>query len=422
MSPRLLAIMGSGETAPTMVKTHRALLDRAGPGVAVLLDTPYGFQENADIVSSRAVEYFQQSVGRPMDVASFRSSEVDTLTRETALAKVRAASYVFAGPGSPTYALGVWRDTSLPDLLAEKLRTGGCVTFASAAALTLGLMTVPVYEIYKVGAVPTWERGLDLLAPAGLRAAVIPHYDNTEGGNHDTRFCYLGERRLQMLERDLPSGAFVLGVDEHTAAVLDLDDRTLAVTGNGCVTVRAGGGSTLFVAGATVGFDEVIAAAMDPGGSEGVRANVTRPSPVAARPAASPTGLLAEADRLDAAFAAALDERDVDGAVAALLELDQAIVDWSRDTLQSDEPDKARAVLRSMVVRLGEIARVGAQDPAATLAPFVDAMLEARDAARAEKDFATADRLRDRLVDAGVEVRDEAGKTTWSLPGGRLLP
>ena len=30
--PRILAIMGSGETAPTMAKVHRALFERLGPG------------------------------------------------------------------------------------------------------------------------------------------------------------------------------------------------------------------------------------------------------------------------------------------------------------------------------------------------------------------------------------------------------
>ena len=39
----------------------------------------------------------------------------------------------------------------------------GALVFASAAALTLGRLTVPVYEIYKVGATPTWAEGLDLL-------------------------------------------------------------------------------------------------------------------------------------------------------------------------------------------------------------------------------------------------------------------
>ena len=41
--PRLLTIMGSGETSPTMVKVHRQLLGRLGPPPvpAVLLDTPF---------------------------------------------------------------------------------------------------------------------------------------------------------------------------------------------------------------------------------------------------------------------------------------------------------------------------------------------------------------------------------------------
>ena len=44
--PRVLAIMGSGETAPTMARVHRELFRRLGPGPtpAALLDTPYGFQ------------------------------------------------------------------------------------------------------------------------------------------------------------------------------------------------------------------------------------------------------------------------------------------------------------------------------------------------------------------------------------------
>jgi hypothetical protein len=51
-----------------------------------------------------------------------------------------------------------------------------------------------------VGAPPYWLDGLDLLRQLGLKVAVIPHYDNTEGGTHDTRFCYLGERRLRLME------------------------------------------------------------------------------------------------------------------------------------------------------------------------------------------------------------------------------
>jgi len=62
--PRILAIMGSGETAPTMVTPHREIVARLGDPTprAVLLDTPYGFQENASEITERAVEYFAHRV------------------------------------------------------------------------------------------------------------------------------------------------------------------------------------------------------------------------------------------------------------------------------------------------------------------------------------------------------------------------
>jgi len=225
--PRILTIMGSGETTPTMARVHRSILDRLGEGSvpAVVLDTPYGFQENADDITDRTVEYFRSTVGAPFSVASFRSADADVLARETALARIRDARLVFTGPGSPSYALRQWAGSEIPRLLADKLAHGGAVTMASAAALTLGRYTIPVYEIYKVGEAPRWLDGLDLLTPLGLAVAVVPHYDNAEGGNHDTRFCYLGERRLRMLESQLPEEVFILGIDGHTALVLDLDAR-----------------------------------------------------------------------------------------------------------------------------------------------------------------------------------------------------
>lgn len=413
--PRFLTVMGSGETAPTMIKVHRRIMEAVGatgPADAVLLDTPYGFQENASDISTKAQEYFRASVGHPISVATWRGADDDTVTRERALAAIADAKYVFAGPGSPTYALAQWAGTPLPQLLADKVRRGGAVTFASAAALTLGAATVPVYEVYKAGAAPSWAQGLDLLAEVGLHVALIPHYDNAEGGHHDTRFCYLGERRLAMLEPDLPDGAWVLGVDEHTALVLDLDAGTASVEGNGTVTIRRDGASAVLPTGTEIGIDE-----LRPG------AGTAAPAPPSEAPAAAAPvtnagiGLAAATERLTAAFDEALADRDPDRAVAAMLELEQAIVEWSADTLQSDESDHARAALRRMVVRLGELATVGAQDPRQVVAPYVEAVLAARVGAREAKQYELADRLRDALVAAGVEVRDAPGGTEWDLGG-----
>ena len=417
--------MGSGETSPTMVTTHRRLVERLGPPPvpAVLLDTPFGFQTNADVLSQRTVAYFRDSVGLDMDVVTWRSAaEASTLAGERSLARLRSARYVFAGPGSPSYALRQWAGSPVPELLAAKLETGGCVTFASAAALTLGALTVPVYEIYKVGENPRWLPGLDLLDAAGLPGvAVIPHYDNAEGGNHDTRYCYLGEPRLAALEQQLDVEGFVLGIDEHTGVILDLDDGTATVVGRGGLTVRQQGHSVVFPTGTTVGTAELRAAGRGSLGPASGTGGVDHHREQGSAPLEGPEGeeataSLAEAVRaVEARFDAAVAARDVDAAVACVLDLDTAIAAWSSDTLQSDQAPVARAALRQMVVRLGELASAGALDPEAVVRPLVEALVEARAAARHAGDWGTADAVRDQLVSAGVELRDTPEGTRWRL-------
>jgi hypothetical protein len=69
---RVLAVIGSGETSPTMVTVHKDLLDRLGTRdpAAVLIQDPYAFQENAADVSARAVAYFAHSVGLAVTVVA----------------------------------------------------------------------------------------------------------------------------------------------------------------------------------------------------------------------------------------------------------------------------------------------------------------------------------------------------------------
>ena len=162
----------------------------------------------------------------------------------------------------PSYALSVWRSSPVPEALTTKLAEGGAVVFSSAAALTLGSFSVPVYEIYKAGAEPHWVPGLGLVERVtGLPVVVIPHYDNAEGGTHDTRFCYLGERRLAVMEGMLPEDAWVLGIDEHTVLVADLDAKTVSVSGRGGLTVRRRGKSQVFPSGTRLALDQLLAAA-----------------------------------------------------------------------------------------------------------------------------------------------------------------
>ena len=391
--PRLIAIFGSGETSPTMTSVHKQLTALAGqPRLnAIFLDTPFGFQPNADEIVARTVTYFREHVGCEIGIASFRHSEQATrLETERFLARLSEANYVFAGPGSPTYALRHWRNTGVLDRLAEKVDHGGCVAFASAAAMGLGAYALPVYEIYKVGDDPSWTAGLDLLGKIGVRCAVIPHYNNHEGGTHDTRFCYMGEDRLRSLEAMLPDDLLILGIDEYTACIIDVEAQSVSVRGRGGVTARRQGSERVWT---RTTFP--LSVLQDP-----TKASATTPSRPVPAPAAS----------------GAIDRFNVDGLVAAILEMESVLQERIGDLGGTAERDRVRAEMRHLVVRLGELARDGGREEVREyVAPLVDVLLSMRGEARREQRFREADRLRAILADCGVEVQDTPAGTEWSL-------
>jgi hypothetical protein len=220
----------------------------------------------------------------------------------------------------------------------------------------------------------------------------------------------------------LDEGAAVLGVDEHTACILDLDADTATVRGNGGVTLRRGGRERRWESGVTLPVD-----ALRPGGEavatadeRAVRGSVAAPPEEPAPRARDP--FLDGVEEQRRAFEEALEARRVEPALAALLALDSHLWDWSRDTLDSDAMDRARSRRRTMLVQLGDLARTGARDPRELVGPFVEAILGLRRRAREERRFADADGLRDLLVGLGVEVRDvRGGGTEWDLMPEREL-
>ena len=416
--------MGSGETAPTMVTTHRRLTSLLpSPVKAVVLDTPYGFQENAPELAAKAVEYFNTSINVDLVVAGLvrlhdTHLPADPVAIERGLRALADADYIFAGPGSPTYALRQWAGSSVARIMIDKLTNGGIVTFASAAALTLGKATVPVYEVYKVGQDVQALEGLDILASIGINAALIPHYDNTEGANHDTRFCYLGEARLQMFESLLDADTYVLGVDEHTGLIIDIDAQTATVVGNSNVTIRLRSESFVYPTGSVIPLSVLQSPFSLLTGSGEVSSNHSVANVPIATNAPAP-----QANSLDAAltesikqFDQAMEQRAALAAVRAVLALEQSMQDWSIDTLQSDVLVRARSALRSMISQLGDAAVGGVRDPREVVAPFVEAMLSVRATVRAEKRFDLSDIIRDVFASLHIEVRDTPTGVEWSLP------
>jgi hypothetical protein len=363
MARGVLALLGSGETAPGMTKIHRELLEPIADLEAVNLDTAYGFQLNVPQMSEKLEEYFSTSLHVSLTSLHFSSYERSTdLERVLFKEQVRHANYVFAGPGSPTYALAQWEPLHFGDDLLSVLDKGGTLCISSAASLTLGAFTAPIYEIYKVGDQhPRWRDGLNVLGALGIDCVVIPHFDNSEGGNYDTRFCYLGEPRLLELESQLPDGVATLGVDEHTAVILDFSRDTLSVKGRANGYWRVNGETLVLKNATTIELSEL---------------RTHSAAPRSTTPTVVP----------DVDLPTELAETAAGGGEAGLVAL-------------------------ARLVQMAQTGGEGFIDPAA----LVEGVLKARVAARAQGQYELADELRNVMVNAGIDVQDTPSGTTWSL-------
>jgi hypothetical protein len=251
--------MSSGETSARMSPAHRAIMTRLNePLRAIFLDTPAGFQENATELAEKAAGYFRQNLQQELSIVTFKARRNATPDQIQSVAdQILAANYIFSGPGSPTYAVRNWINTPIAEAFAAQLRNGQHLIFASSAAIAASRFVVPVYELYKAGHDPYWVDGLDLLGPYGLELAIAPHWNNSEGGTaFDTRYCFIGKRRLKEMESLLPDTASIVGIDENTACVFDLAAKQCEVIGAGRVILRRRGQEKTFGAGAKFNWEE----------------------------------------------------------------------------------------------------------------------------------------------------------------------
>ncbi|MER6195423.1 hypothetical protein [Streptomyces cyaneofuscatus] len=421
----LLVLMGSGETSPTMVTLHRELIAHLGGDAdAVILETPYGFQVNRDDISNRAREYFRRSVGLATVIAPDTQAGAPSIDApgsgdvDKVRDLVRRADWVFSGPGSPSYALNRWHTLRLGEILRERVARGyGVTVMASAAACTVGFAALPVYEVYKAGHPPVWLTGLDLLGTLGLPVAVIPHYDNAEGGTHDTRFCYLGEPRLAALEQELPYESAVLGIDEHTAVIVDLSTSLVRVWGRGVMTIRRRGASVPVPGGTTLPLKQL--RDLVTGTEPAVVPLPRRPADAGAahRAATAGTGGAATLQEAVAAaelrFDSAQGARDAGTMAEVAVELESVIAAWSADMEEDQGGEWARTVLHGMIRRLAHAAGRGLREPEHTLGQILVPLLGLRRRLRADGAYDLADEVREAVAAGGVRLHDTAEGSEW---------
>jgi peptidase E len=407
----LIVLMGSGELTATMVGVHKEVLEFLGGSPrAFFLDTPAGFQLNADQLSRRAVEYFRVNVGYPMTVASFKSKNIPSLEMEHAFRDLKEADYVLVGPGSPTYAIRQWQGTPIPEILEKKIEAGACLVAASAAALTIGRFTLPVYEIYKVGEELRWVEGLNVLGYFGLNAVVIPHWNNAEGGTHDTRFCFMGEDRFRELEGMLPADVSVLGLDEHTACIIDLGREEISIRGIGAVTLRHREFERTFLRGERYPLRTLLE-------REGAVVRAAGKIKMSGQEPARPpeeTGFWDSVHALEVTFHEGL-KNDPRDATNALLNLDRLIWQAQQEKENPEFISQARDLLREFIVLLGMPLAYAPRSREECLAPVVEELLALRARFRENNQWSEADAIRDCLKRVNIDVDDTHEGYRWRL-------
>jgi hypothetical protein len=250
-----IVLFGSGETSASGRAVHNRLMAELTPPIVVaILETPAGFQPNSEhvarevgqFIEARLKNYHPQVRIIPARKKGTPFGPDDPRLLEPLL----DANYMFLGPGSPTYAVRNLKATLALEYLMERHRAGAVLCFASAATLAVGAKVLPVYEIFKAGSDLYWEDGLNIFGLFGLELAIVPHWNNTDGGVHlDTSRCFMGRQRMEQLRQLLPSSTVVLGIDEHTALIFDFQQGEARVLGMGGVTIGSKAGETVYSTG-----------------------------------------------------------------------------------------------------------------------------------------------------------------------------
>jgi cyanophycinase-like exopeptidase len=258
-----VVFLSSGETSQTGGVIFRKIFASRPRGFRIaVLETPAGFELNSAQVAGRVADAIQLRAGEfapRIDVipARRRGTSFGPDSPEI-LQTLPRSDVIYMGAGSPTYAVRQLRGSLAWQQTLACWQQGAGLVMASAAAVAMGLFALPVYEIFKAGEDPAWKPGLNLFGPLGWKLAVVSHWNNAEGGEElDTSRCFIGRERFEGMRRMLPPDAAVLGLDEHTAVIVDWRSGKGSVEGKGTITLLRGGREKTIPSGGEFALEEL---------------------------------------------------------------------------------------------------------------------------------------------------------------------
>jgi len=267
VEPGLIVLLGSGETQPSSGKIHEYVARRLPerPRIAIL-ETPAGFEPNSALVAGKIARFLKRRFLRRRlhdyeptvtVVPAPDRGTPDSPHSPEIVAPLLEADAIWLGPGSvglgsPTHTVRQLRNSLALQMIAARQHRGAALFLSGAATLAFSTYAMPVYEIYKGGEELHWKLGLDFFGRYGLSLTAIPHWDNGDGGEDlDTSRCYIGWERFRQLHAMLPLNHPVLGIEEHTALIVDFAGGCCHIQGSGSVTLLRNGINHRFENGST---------------------------------------------------------------------------------------------------------------------------------------------------------------------------
>jgi hypothetical protein len=258
-----IAFLGSGETSLAGGRIFESLAKNIREPLRIaLLETPAGFELNSAQVVGRVGEFMKSRLQNYKPIVEIvparKKGTAFSPDNMEILAPLLHANMIFMGPGSPTYAIRQLRGSLAWDLIRVRHRLGASLIFTSAATISVGAYALPIYEIYKVGEEVHVVDGLNFFADFGLSLSFVPHWNNAEGGaDLDTSRCFVGMERFAQWCALLPPHNTILGLDEHSGLIMDLEAGTAEVSGVSSVSIVRACDSEIYPAGSTFQLKEL---------------------------------------------------------------------------------------------------------------------------------------------------------------------
>jgi hypothetical protein len=221
----------------------------------------------------------------------------------------------------------------------------------------------------------------------------------------------MGEPRFRKLESLLPEDVSILGLDEHTACLMDLDKGEAAIRGIGGVTLRRHGSEMIFQKGKRFPL-EVLR-----GGEAGEEWKPDTPETVHSEPSSEreDASFWNRVHAIEAAFHGSLGKHEPKETTNALLELDRLIWKAQEDLENVEFISQARDVLREMIVSLGVRLESSPRSEADCLAPLVQELLQLREKFRQNKQWHEADAIRESLQRLNIMIEDAKDGPRWRI-------